>query len=89
MNELIKLAMSGKLENIKQRDASLSVKIIPNADRITIEKTIALNELYKQDKEAPKKRKNQKSEIEQYEITQKYYESIFELKDLILYRAVI
>jgi hypothetical protein len=89
MNELIKLAMSGKLENIKQRDASLSVKIIPNADRITIEKTIALNELYKQDKEAPKKRKNYKSEIEQYEITQKYYESIFELKELILYRAVI
>lgn len=43
MNELIKLAMSGKLENIKQRDASLSVKIIPNADRISIEKTIALN----------------------------------------------
>ena len=81
--------MSGKLENIKQRDASLSVKIIPNADRITIEKTIALNELYTQDKEAPKKRKHQKSEIEQYEITQKYYESIFELKDLILYRAVI
>ena len=59
--------MSGKLENIKQRDASLSVKIIPNADRITIEKTIALNELYKQDKEAPKKRKStglEKSRIE-------------------------
>lgn len=81
--------MSGKLENIKQRDASLSVKIIPNADRITIEKDIALNELYKQDKDAQKLRNNQKSEIEQYEITQKYYESIFELKDLILYRAVI
>ena len=52
------VSTSGKLENIKQRDASLSVKIIPNADRITIEKTIALNELYKQDKEAPKKRKH-------------------------------
>jgi hypothetical protein len=35
---LIKLYESGKLETIKKQDAPLSIKLIPNSDRIQIEK---------------------------------------------------
>ena len=36
--ELIDLYESGQLETIKKQDAPLSIKLIPNSDRIQIEK---------------------------------------------------
>jgi hypothetical protein len=38
LTNLIKLYESGKMEGIKMQDAPLSIKLIPNTDRITIEK---------------------------------------------------
>lgn len=38
LTELIALYESGKLETIKRQDAPLSIKLIPNSDRISIEK---------------------------------------------------
>lgn len=38
LTELINLYESGKLEQIKRQDAPLSIKLIPNSDRIQIEK---------------------------------------------------
>jgi len=35
---LIELYESGQLETIKRQDAPLSIKLIPNSDRIQIEK---------------------------------------------------
>lgn len=37
-SDLIKIYESGKLEKIKKQDAPLSIKLIPNNDRVKIEK---------------------------------------------------
>jgi len=37
-SELIKVIESGKLGKLKRQDAPLSIKIIPNSDRVKIEK---------------------------------------------------
>lgn len=40
MEEIIKLYESGKLKSIKMQDAPLSIKLIPNTDRLQIEKEL-------------------------------------------------
>ena len=40
LSEMIKLYESGKLDKIKMKDAPLSIDLIPNSDRISIEKQL-------------------------------------------------
>jgi hypothetical protein len=42
---LIKLYESGKIRSIKKQDAPLSIKLIPNSERVQIEQSLVLKEL--------------------------------------------
>ena len=85
LGDLIKLFRSGKLKNIKRKDAPLSISLVPNSERIAIEKQLVeqiSNPRIKVGKEITK-------ELHQLPIVLRYYESIYGLKDLYLYRGVI
>jgi len=76
---------SGKLENIKRKDAPLSISLVPNSERTAIEKQLVeqiSNPRIKVSKDITK-------ELHLLPIVQRYYESIYGLKELYLYRGVI
>ncbi len=45
VTDLIKLYESGKIRSIKKQDAPLSIKLIPNSERVQIEQSLVLKEL--------------------------------------------
>ena len=83
LSEVIKLYESGKLDKIKMKDAPLSIDLIPNSDRILIEK-----QLVKALKGGKKVKREDVKELYSLPIVSLYYECIFGLKDMYLYRAV-
>lgn len=91
LTDLISLYESGKLSGIKKQDAPLSIKLIPNSDRIQFEKNIVCKEVrdstsFQSDPSftTPGNIK----EIEGLPITSKYYECIYGLREMYLYRGV-
>ena len=83
LSEMIKLYESGKLDKIKMKDAPLSINLIPNSDRIIIEK-----QLVEALKGGKKVKREDIKELSSLPVVSKYFECIFGLKDMYLFRAV-
>lgn len=101
MDELVTTYESDRLLQLKRRDSVLNVQIIPNVEKIKIEKALVAQDLHQQKQQLPA---DQRADLPSLSIdldepinTQNmkrlkpysyYYENIFNIEDFYLYRAV-
>lgn len=96
---LIKTYESDKLTRLKRKDSILNIQIIPNIERIKIEKNAVARDLFEQKRQKPDvdypdldynpSQKIDFNALKTLESVSYYYENIFSLEDFYLYRGLI
>jgi hypothetical protein len=100
LNMLIKTYESDKLNRLKRKDSCLNIQLIPNIDRIKIEKNAVARDFYEQKKACPDNadipdleynpsHKIDFNALKTLPNVSYYYENIFSLEDFYLYRGLI
>ena len=102
LNMLIKTYESDKLTHLKRKDASLNIQLIPNIERIKIEKAAVSRDFYEASLEASPEEQQEMPLLEydtnmpidfaplaKMKNTSYYFENIFAVEDFYLYRGVI
>jgi hypothetical protein len=100
LNQLIKTYESDKLTRLKRKDSTLNIQLIPNIDRVLMEKNAVARDMADLKKKNPDNAdipdldynpqvKIDFQAINTFPNVSYYYENIFGLEDFYLYRGII
>jgi len=87
ITQIIGLYEKGEHLQLKKGQSPMSIQIIPNVNKIKVEKQYVIRQLGK-NTELPGLMASEKKALEQVERTGYYRENIFQLEDMYLYRGV-